>query len=908
MEPIPVFKEKKAISPVWTLPIIALCICAWIVYTSYQNAGVPITVYFEDASGLTPGKTQVIARGVPIGTVTKLLPDLGKRRVKTMIKMDKSAADMLVSDTQFWIVRPEISAASVQGLDTLFSGSYIAIQPGISDEEKKEFLGQSTAPPIQKDTPGLHISLQAEQLGSIQNGSEVYYRNVTIGTVTNHSLNQQTDSIVIDLYIKPQYSHLVKEGSRFCNASGITIQGKLTNLKVQVESLSSLIKGGIVLQTPEDLSDTRPVSNGHVFTLYKDLDSARYGIKMYLQLASSRGIYEGETQIIYRGLVAGVVEKISFNNDSEQLVTAEIMLDPRAEPILRDTTKFWMVTPEFSSDRVENLDLLLSGPYITFKPGTGPFRDHFEILVEPPPQKPLRPGLEVQLKAEESYSLERGAPVMYKSKKVGEVLNTEIDSSLQGFAISVFIYEPYEKLVRSNSVFWRDGGVSLEASLQGVNFQANSLSSVIRGGISFVTPENTKSKGAVDLQKRPLPIYASYADAVEKSPHLKESGYRFQLITESPDTYERGTPIYYKKIKVGKVTGLRLSKDNRYVLLDCLIDEDYATTVNSSSRFYDMSGISVEGSLSGVSMETGPLHTLVIGGLGYFTPDQKATRNNASTYPLYISKKAAEAVDKVSVSVKFKDIGDLREGSPVKFKGVEIGSVSKLSFAKNMSDVMVTLLIDRQAGTFFREKTRIWLEVTEVSLSGVKNMKNILFGSYINILPGSGSQKRSFTALLNPPAAPADDHEGFKVTLTSKHLGSLKIDSPVYYRQIQVGKVINYQLSDTFEEVHIFLNIDPPYAALIRQNTRFWKASGTKISGGLFSGLTISTESLESLLTGGIALATPDNSKMGGKVRENQFFELHEEAKEEWLDWQPTITLIDKETGKDSSSLIKHNQ
>jgi len=346
MEPIPVFKEKKAISPVWTLPIIALCICVWIIYTSYQNAGIPITVFFDDATGITPGKTQVIARGVPIGTVSQILPDLKNRRVKTVIKMDKSAADMLVDGTLFWIVRPEISAASVQGLDTLFSGSYIAIQPGISDVQTREFVGVGSAPPIPKETPGLHINLQAERLGSIQNGSEIYYRNVSIGSVTNHSLDQQTDSIIINLFIQPQYAHLVKEGSRFCYASGITIQGKLTNLKVHVESLASLIKGGIVLHTPTELSDTRPVSNGHIFPLYKDLDSARYGIQMTLQLASSRGIAEGETKVIYRGLVAGVVEKIEFSNDSRQTVTARIMLDPRAERILRETTQFWLVSPE----------------------------------------------------------------------------------------------------------------------------------------------------------------------------------------------------------------------------------------------------------------------------------------------------------------------------------------------------------------------------------------------------------------------------------------------------------------------------------------------------------------------------------------------------------------------------------
>lgn len=907
MEPIPVFKEKKAISPVWTLPIIALCICAWIVYTSYQNAGVRITVFFDDATGITPGKTQVIARGVPIGTVYKILPDLKNRRVKTIIKMDKSATDMLVEDTMFWIVRPEISAASVQGLDTLFSGGYIAIQPGTSVVETTEFTGTKSAPPIPKETPGLHINLLAEELGSIQNGSEVYYRNVSIGSVTNHSLDQENDSIIINLFIRPQYTHLVKEGSRFCNASGITIQGKLTNLKVQVESLASLIKGGIVLHTPVELNDTPPVKNGHTFSLYKDLDSARYGIKMTLQLASSRGIAEGETQVIYRGLVAGVVEKITFNNNSRQSVTAEIMLDPRAERILRETTQFWLVSPEISPERIENLDLLLSGPYITFNPGTGPFRNDFEILPEPPPQRPLRPGTELRLVAEETYSLGRGAPVMYKNKKVGEVLDIDIAGSANVFEISAFIYKPYERLVKTTSVFWSDGGISIEASIQGVNFRANSLGSILRGGISFITKENPDNNPSANLSDTLFPVYASYAEAAEHSPLLKKSGYSFQLITESPDTYEKGTPIYYKKIEVGEITGLRLSKDNNYVLLDCFIDKKYADTVNSSSRFYDLSGIAVQGNLSGVSVETGSLQSIVKGGLSYFTTDQEATQEKKPTFPLYATKNDAEAVDNITISVRFKDSGNLREGSPVKYKGIQIGRVSKLRFADNMTDVMATLLVDRQAASFFKEKTLIWLEKAEVSLSGIKNLNNILFGSYINILPGSGNQRRTFYAQNYPPTTPVDSVDGLKLVLRSKHLGSLKVNSPVYYRQIQVGRVLSFKLSETFEDVLVFINIDTPYMPLIHENTRFWKASGTKIKGGLFSGISVSTESLEALLNGGIALATPENSQMGKQVGDLHLFTLHDEANEEWLDWQPSITLVEKEKGQKSSSLIKDN-
>ena len=895
MEPIPVFREKKAISPVWTLPIIALIICLWIVYTSYKNAGIPITVYFEDATGIAAGKTQVIARGVPIGTVKKVVPDVGNRRVKASVTIDKSAAAMLVEDTLFWIVRPEISAASVEGLDTLFSGSYIGIQPGTSDSETQEFIGIKKAPPIPKETPGLHVVLDAERLGSIQNGSSIFYRNVAIGSVTSHSLDQENDKITINVYIQEEYTHLVKEGSRFYNASGVNIQGKLTNLKVQVESLASLIQGGIVLHTPEQLSDTRPVDNGHVFPLYKDVDAARYGIKMTLQLASSKGITEGETQVVFRGLVAGVVEKIEFSNDERNSVTAHIMLDPRAEKILRETTRFWMVRPEISPEGIDNLDLLLAGSFITFDPGTGPFRDQFDILPEPPPQRPLRAGKEFRLTAEDSYALQRGAPVMFKSKKVGEVLDIEIDESPHRFTIPVYIYSPYEKLIRGDSVFWRDGGISLEASLQGVEFQANSLAAVLRGGISFLTPENSPGKARPAEAGMLFPVYASFEEARQKTMTLQQPGFRFQLVTDDPQMYIRGTPIFYKNIQVGEISGLRLSANNQHVLLDCFIKEAYADTVNSSSRFYDLSGVAITGSLSGISLETGSLKSILEGGVSYFTPKEEAVIATKPTFPLYNSKAEAEAVDKAAIIVTFNDCGDLKEGAPVKYKGVAIGKVANLRFAENMRDVLVTLHIERPAVAFFKEDTRIWLEQTEIGLAGIKNVGTILFGSYINIRPGNGPLKRTFVAQTGPPLEPEEQESGLQLILSSKHLGSLKIDSPVYYRQIQVGKVTRFRLSETYEQVLISISIEESYAPLIRENTRFWKASGARISGGLFSGLSISTESMEALLTGGIALATPDNAEMGRQVGDNHLFTLYNQAEEEWRDWQPSITLVKRE-------------
>jgi len=97
------------------------------------------------------------------------------------------------------------------------------------------------------------------------------------------------------------------------------------------------------------------------------------------------------------------------------------------------------------------------------------------------------------------------------------------------------------------------------------------------------------------------------------------------------------------------------------------------------------------------------------------------------------------------------------------------------------------------------------------------------------------------------------------------------------------------------------VTITSPYIAIIRENTRFWNVSGARIQGGLFSGITVSTESLEAIMKGGIALATPNNEEIGAAAEPGQHFSLYDKPDKLWLDWNPDIVLLEKESrGQDT--------
>ena len=210
-----------------------------------------------------------------------------------------------------------------------------------------------------------------------------------------------------------------------------------------------------------------------------------------------------------------------------------------------------------------------------------------------------------------------------------------------------------------------------------------------------------------------------------------------------------------------------------------------------------------------------------------------------------------------------------------------------------MDTIVAEALLDKNSETLFREDTRIWLVAPELSLSGVRHLETVITGPYLALNPGKGKLCVEFAASDSPPGI-EQVGEGLNIVLETPGLGSLKKNSPVYYRQFQVGSVIGYKLSPTAQNVWIYINIRTPYEALVRENSRFWNVSGIRIDAGIFSGLQIDTESIESIITGGIAMATPEtdvNNKTGSFVQNGRHFILHAQPQDKWLSWKPAFQL-----------------
>jgi paraquat-inducible protein B len=197
--------------------------------------------------------------------------------------------------------------------------------------------------------------------------------------------------------------------------------------------------------------------------------------------------------------------------------------------------------------------------------------------------------------------------------------------------------------------------------------------------------------------------------------------------------------------------------------------------------------------------------------------------------------------------------------------------------------------VQKMAENLFRQNTRLWLVKPEFGFAKIRNLETILTGSYIDIEPGDGELKTDFVLLPDVPTT--DSYAGLNIVLETPHLGSLNKNSPVYYRQIQVGQVTGFELSPSSQQVWVRVNIHPAYVNLVHNGTRFWSISGIRASWGLFSGFDFDSESMEAIIAGGIALATPTEEKMGEPAVGGDHFILHEKSEQTWLDWNPVIML-----------------
>ena len=230
-----------------------------------------------------------------------------------------------------------------------------------------------------------------------------------------------------------------------------------------------------------------------------------------------------------------------------------------------------------------------------------------------------------------------------------------------------------------------------------------------------------------------------------------------------------------------------------------------------------------------------------------------------------------------TITVTFKTGSGLTANkTEVKYRNVVIGQVSGVELSNDQKSVNATIKLAKQAESFTREDSQFWVVRPRIGAGGVSGIDTLLSGDYIGADIGQANARaKNFKGLENPPPITYGE-PGKRFMLHTPDLGSLDIGSPVYYRKIPVGQVVAYALDADGKGVNIEVFIHSPNDAYVTENTRFWNASGIDVNVGA-NGFAVKTESLSSILVGGIAFRAPEYSPNDKSATEEKAFELFED-------------------------------
>ncbi len=336
--------RRSRISLIWLIPLVAAVIAAWLGWRTVSQEGSTVTLTFRSADGLTAGQTRVRHKAVELGQVESISLSDDMSHVIVKMRMRREAEPYLTEKARFWVVRPRISSGSLSGIETLVSGSYIEMDPGNRDGQRRlDFAGLEQPPGVRTGEPGRTFTVKAQRLGSLGPGAPVFYRDITVGEVLNYDIGNGTGPVAVQVFIRAPYDSFVRRGTHFWNASGLSVQIGSEGVHVEIASLQAVLSGGIAFDSPSrSKADAAEADSGAEFPLYNNYGEAQasgYSTKLsfvtYFE-SSVRGLSRG-APVEFFGIQVGTVSSVALElNPATGDARVRVRLEVQPERIMSE--------------------------------------------------------------------------------------------------------------------------------------------------------------------------------------------------------------------------------------------------------------------------------------------------------------------------------------------------------------------------------------------------------------------------------------------------------------------------------------------------------------------------------------------------------------------------------------------
>ena len=231
------------------------------------------------------------------------------------------------------------------------------------------------------------------------------------------------------------------------------------------------------------------------------------------------------------------------------------------------------------------------------------------------------------------------------------------------------------------------------------------------------------------------------------------------------------------------------------------------------------------------------------------------------------------------IEIEFASADGVEAGkTEVRYKEVVIGKVQSVSLRDDRTRVVVGVQLDRAAVGVAVEDTTFWVVRPRIGAGGVTGLGTLFSGAYIGADAGISKRARSEFKGLEAPPFVLRGEPGSIFVLRSDDLGSLDVGSPVFHRRTRVGRVVGYTLDADRDELSVKIFVEAPYQKLVTTQSRFWNASGIDLTVNA-SGLTLNTQTLASVLAGGLVFETPPGAGKAAPAPENTAFTLYNDRR-----------------------------
>ncbi|MEZ8146676.1 intermembrane transport protein PqiB [Enterovibrio norvegicus] len=317
-----VITQRNGISKIWFVPLMALILGIWMVYAYLDDKGTMITIVMPNAEGISPGKTQIKTRSVPIGLITEVHLTDDRRQVEVTAEIEKRYDDLLTKDAQIWAVQPRIDQSGISGLGTLLSGIYFEFRPGNAQENSDEFTVLPEPPLVSINLKGKRYELISYNADAMAVGSPVYFKGYNVGTIEKAQFDWQQQVMNYQVFIQDPYHNLITQKTLFWVETGLEMDLSADGLSVRAGPLTKFVDGGITFGVPNREDPGAIAKENSQFVLSKSYSESleeRYPDYQYYVVMfehSIRGLRAG-APVEYRGVRIGTVVEVPLNEGKD---------------------------------------------------------------------------------------------------------------------------------------------------------------------------------------------------------------------------------------------------------------------------------------------------------------------------------------------------------------------------------------------------------------------------------------------------------------------------------------------------------------------------------------------------------------------------------------------------------------